>query len=165
MPQQLSISERSGPGESQRARRIWVSGTSKPDARWAGEKLTWHEQAEDFCIPSLLPSPKNAVSNQPVAHTGGGWLEDRGVPGEGEVALFPMALLRWAGSLSPSPSLCFRCCLFRCRNIKIPSQPKKKKYDLNLQLFTCICQCGHKTAGMDNLHRFMCHADRRFNMP
>ena len=166
MLQQLSISERSGPGESQRARRIQVSGTSTPDARWAGEKLTWHEQAEDSCIPPFLAFPEDVVSNQPIAHTGGVWPEDGGVPTEGHTA-FPRWLRcggrRWAGSLSPSLSLCFRCCLFHCRNIKIPLQPEKKN-DINLQLFAGICQCGHKPAGMDNLHRFICHDDRRFNV-
>lgn len=117
-----------------------------------------------FRIPSFLPSPKMRCRTSPsLTQVGAGrrtWVS----PGR-DRSPFSQWLCcdgrRWAGSLSPNPSLCFRCCLFCCRNI-IPSQPKKNY--INLQLFTCICQCGHKTAGMDNLHRFICHDDRHFNV-
>lgn len=107
-----------------------MSGTSKPDARWAGEKLTGHEQAEDFCIPSFSPSPKTRCQTSRSLTQVGAGRRDLAVPTEGQEPFSQWlywAGRRWADSLSPSPSSCFGCCLFHCRNIKIPLQPQKKK--------------------------------------
>lgn len=153
------MSQRSGPGESQSSWRIWISGTSKPDTRWAGEKLTWHEQVEGVCIGAF---PKNVVSNQLIAHTGGVWPEDLGVPGEGQ-ASFPHHLTAMARFLEPPPLLVLQVLLVLLQEHRYHCSLKTN--GLNLQLLTHLCQCGLQAAGMGDLQGFMCHYDRQLNLP